>query len=127
MLIRCPHVWQHPSCDEFVTPFTAPELTRQVNDEQVSRVRVLRLSAGITAARPTMRSRHVQLIVIRALPKEGQFLRRQRVYNFTSEAARRDVECRGEDYLQVDRAIRGIPDDSGPAPSKAKCAMESVR
>ena len=127
MLIRCPHVWQHPSCDEFVTPFTAPELARQINDEQVPRVWVLSLSAGITATRPTMRSRHVQLVVIRALPKEGQSLHRRRVYKFTSEAARRDVECRGEDYLQIDRAVRGVPYDSGPAPSQAKCAIQSRR
>lgn len=72
MLIRSPHVWKHPSCDEFMTPFAAPELTRQVNDKQVSRVWILSLSAGIAAAGPAMRSRHIQLVVIGALFEEDQ-------------------------------------------------------
>lgn len=93
-------MWQLTSCREFVTPFAAYENTRQINNKQVPRFWVLGLSASIAAACSTMRSRHVQLIVIAALPQEGQCIRSWGVNdNFTSEAAGRDVERRGEDYL----------------------------
>ena len=83
-----------------MTPSAAPELTRQVNDKQVSGVWILSLSAGIAAAGPAMRSRHIQLVVIGALFEGDQCIRRRKVCdNFTSEAAGRDVERRWENHL----------------------------
>lgn len=51
---------------KFVPPITPGELSREVNNEHVSRIREGGLSTGIAPTRATVRRGHVQLVVVRA-------------------------------------------------------------
>ena len=78
-------------------PVTPGELTRKVDDEQVSRIREGLLPARVKTARATVRRGHVQLVILRPCMTSERPPALSRLGPLTAESASRNIQSRGEE------------------------------